>query len=381
MKQPTRVLIIDDSPFICRLLANYLESAADVTVVGTANDGVTGLAQIRQLRPDVVTLDVEMPQMDGLATLEHIMHDMPVPVLMISGISRRSARLSLRAMELGAVDFTLKYTPQSDTNPETLRKEILAKVRAAAQVKVVRSVRPRSLGDSASGGAAMNGDPLPSRAQQPPLESYSQASRLPGGVLVIGASTGGPVAVRELLSQLPIHFPAAIILVQHMPATFTNVLATQLNNSVALNVREAQMGDRLRPGQVLIAPGDYHLLVRPDSRVYLNQADKIMGHRPSINVTMQSVAQAFGHRTRGVLLTGMGEDGVLGLVAIRSKGGQSYAQNAETCVVDGMPQRARELGLADFVGTPAQIAQRLREEMAVDNEWQMAAEMLSVPLI
>lgn len=374
--QSIRVLIIDDSPFVCRLLASYLESAPDVTVVGMAHDGITGLAQIRQLRPNVVTLDVEMPKMDGLATLEHIMHDMPVPVVMISGISRLSARLSLRALELGAVDFTLKYTPQTNTNPEKLRQEILAKVRIAAQVKVVRSIRPRSLNEAAQGGAF-----APSRVQQPPLESYSQAVQLPGGVLVIGASTGGPVAVRELLSQLPVHFPAAIIVVQHMPATFTSVLATQLNQNVALNVREAQMGDYLRPGQVLVAPGDYHLLVRSDSRVYLTQADKIMGHRPSINVTMQSVAQAFGHRARGVLLTGMGEDGALGLVAIRSKGGQTYAQDSETCVVDGMPQRARQLGVVDYVGTPTQLAQRLREEMAVDSEWQMTAEMLSVPFI
>lgn len=379
MRRPIRVLIIDDSPFVCRLLTSFLESAPNIHVVGMAHNGVSGLAQIRQLRPDVVTLDLEMPEMDGLATLEHIMHDMPVPVLMVSGISRRSAQMSLKALELGAVDFTLKYTPQSDTNPEMLRQEILAKVRAAAAVKVVRSVRSRSLGEPAA-KEQLAGN-VASRRAQPPLESYNQATGLPEGVLVIGASTGGPVAVRELLSQLPLNFPAAIILVQHMPATFTSALATQLNQNVALNVREAQVGDRLRPGQVLVAPGDYHLLVRPDSRIYLNQADKIMGHRPSIDVTMQSVAQVFGHRTRGVVLTGMGEDGALGLVAIRSKGGHTYAQDAETCVVDGMPQRARQLGVVDFVGTPAQIAQRLREEMMVSHEWQMASEMISVPVI
>jgi two-component system chemotaxis response regulator CheB len=178
-------------------------------------------------------------------------------------------------------------------------------------------------------------------------------------VVVIGASTGGPTALRELLGDLPAAFPAAIIVVQHMPETFTAVLAAQLDRAVALSVREAQDGDRLEASQVLIAPGDYHLLLRPDSSVQLTKGPTVGGHRPSVDVTMQSVAHVYGARTLGVVLTGMGADGAMGLLAIHAKRGLTFAQDAESCVVDGMPQRARETGIVDYVDTPVQIARRL----------------------
>jgi two-component system chemotaxis response regulator CheB len=168
------------------------------------------------------------------------------------------------------------------------------------------------------------------------------------------------VALRELLGNLSPNFPAAVIIVQHMPATFTGVLAAQLDRQVPFKVKEAQAGDRLQPGLALVAPGDYHLLLRPDSRVELNQGPEIGGHRPSIDVTMQSVAQLYGARTKGVVLTGMGNDGSLGLAAIHAKGGKTFAQDADSCVVDGMPQRAIEKGVVDHVAPPTNIAQLLR---------------------
>ena len=183
---------------------------------------------------------------------------------------------------------------------------------------------------------------------------------LPGGVVVIGDSTGGPVALRELMSNLPGDFPAAIIIIQHMPAAFTKVLAAQLDRQVPFRVKEAETGDRLRPGFALVAPGDHHLLLGSDSRVELNQGPEIAGNRPSVNVTMQSVVQLYGARTKGVLLTGMGDDGSLGLVSIHAKGGKTYVQDAESCVVNGMPQRAIEMGVVDHVGPPAMIARYLR---------------------
>jgi len=352
-----RVLVVDDSPFVCRLLTSHLQSSSEFEVVGTALNGARAVDLVAELNPDVVTMDLEMPEMDGLEALQRIMHDHPTPVVMISGVSHRAAKITLQALEAGAVDFVLKYTPGVDTNPDALRLEILSKVRAAAKIKVVRSLRPYKEGMGWKKTAVIkppsNGD-VKTAVRPERIIPY-----LPGGVVVIGASTGGPVAVRELLAELPSDFPAAIIVVQHIPASFTPVLAAQLDRRVAIKVKEAEAGDKLKAGQVLIAPGDFHLLVRPDSRIQLNQGPKIKGHRPSIDVTMQSVAQIYGSRTRGVVLTGMGDDGSLGLVAIHAKGGKTFAQDADSCVINGMPQRARERGVVDVVADPPRIADML----------------------
>lgn len=357
-----KVLVADESPIVCRVLTSYLQAADDIDVVGAASDGASCLAQLHKLRPDVITLGLEMTPMDGLETLAQIMHNMPTPVVMITGASRRAARLSIEALNAGAVDFVLKYSPSAHMTPDGLRQEIVAKVRAAAQVKVVRSVRSRLEAETA--------DMPISEPAQFESEAFDFEEQLPGGVVVIGASTGGPVAVRELLDQLPSNFGAAVLIVQHMPATFTGVLAAQLNHQVPMTVREAQEGDCLQAGQALVVPGDYHLLVQPDASVILNQAPKIMGHRPSIDVTMQSVAHVIGRHSTGVVLTGMGEDGTLGLVAIQSKGGKTYAQDSSSAVVDGMPQQARQRGVVDIVGTPAEIGRKLRLEIG---DWRLAA--------
>jgi two-component system chemotaxis response regulator CheB len=347
MNAPIRAVIADDSPFICRLLSTYLQSSPDVQVVGTALNGLRAVELIKELRPDVVTLDLEMPEMDGLGALEQIMYDCPTPVVMVSGVSRQAARVTLQALDLGAVDFILKYTPGVDIDPEVLRQDIIAKVRAAARIKVIRSLRS---------APTVHPEVLPVVT---PLPLVSPSVWQPGSVVVIGASTGGPVALRELLMQLPKDFPAAIVIVQHMPPAFTSVLAAQLNRQVALKVKEAAPGDLLQPGLVLVAPGDFHLLVRADGRVELNQGAEIGGHRPSVDVTMQSISQIYGARVKGVLLTGMGGDGALGMVAIHSKGGQTFAQDAESCVINGMPQRAIDKGAVDTIAPPARIAQLL----------------------
>ncbi len=360
-----RVLVVDDSPFICHLLTSYLRSSPEFEVVGTALDGAEAVALTSELSPDVVTMDLNMPQMDGLEALQRIMYDHPTPVVMISGVSSKAARTTLEAVEMGAVDFVLKYTPDADTNPNALRLDIISKVRAAAGIKVVRSLRPYAA-DSPRRKVKIKA----AAVHRSPILPY-----LPGGVIVIGASTGGPVAVRELLAELPADIGAAIIVVQHIPASFTPVLAAQLDRRIALSVKEARTGDKLKAGQVLIAPGNFHLLIRPNSRIRLNQGQKIKGHRPSIDVTMQSVAQVYGAQTRGVVLTGMGDDGSLGLVAIRAKGGKTFAQNRDSCVINGMPQRARERGVVDFVADPPTIARILMNtKLGVgNNEWESAA--------
>jgi two-component system chemotaxis response regulator CheB len=343
MSEAIRVLVVDDSPFVCRLLSSHLQSSPGIEVAGTAMNGPEALKLARELRPGVVTLDVEMPGMSGIEVLQRLMHECPLPVILVTGGSRKAADLTLKALRLGALDYVFKYTPGVNTNPEVLRREIVSKVRTAARVKVLRACQERRAFDA--GG--IPDVPAPTRPEARPER--------PAEIIVIGASTGGPSALGELLEQLPEDFPAAILVVQHMPATFTGVLAAQLARKVRLRVKESEAGERLAPGLVLVARGDYHLLVGPDGRVTLLQGPKVCGYRPSIDVTMQSAAQVFGRRTRGVVLTGMGEDGVQGLVAIRHKGGRTYVQDASSCVVNGMPQRAVERGVVDHVARPAQI--------------------------
>jgi two-component system chemotaxis response regulator CheB len=356
MKAPVRVVVVDDSPFVCQLVARFLRSDAEIEVVGEAHGGAEGLALVKELKPDAVTLDLDMPVMNGLETLERIMCDCPTPVIVISGVSRRAAAWTLEALEAGAVDFVLKFSPEAVVDPDELQRDIVAKVRTGARVRVVRSLRNRD-GRAASAPRRATA-PSVARVEPPPV------SRLlvPGGVVVIGASTGGPLALRGLLGGLPATFSAAILVVQHMPAMFTSVLAAQLDRHVALPVREARDGDELLPGHVLIAPGNFHLLVDGESRARLNDGPEIGGHRPAVDVTMQSVAQLYGSRTTGVVLTGMGQDGCVGLATGRSKGGRTFAQDAASSVVYGMPQRAFEAGVVDFVGTPAEIAAMLLAE-------------------
>ena len=367
MTKPIRVVVADDSPFVCRLLTNYLHSSPDFQVVATALNGLRAVQLVKELRPDVVTLDIEMPQMNGLEALEIIMAEMPTPIIMVSGVSREAAATTLTALNMGAVDFILKYNPDEPIDPEALRQEIIDKTRSASRIKVIRSLKragqvvqkvpavSREIHGSTSLAGAMTAAPQPTAAVKPP-------PYLPGGVIVVGASTGGPVALRELLTHLPVGFGAAIVVVQHIPASFTGVLAAQLNRRVMLRVKEATHGDYLEPGLILVAPGDHHLLIRPDGRVAINQGPLINGHRPSIDVTMQSAAQIYGSRTTGVILTGMGSDGAQGMVAIHAKGGRTYAQSGETCVVNGMPQRTIEKGVVKRIASPAEIGRLLTSD-------------------
>lgn len=359
MGEPLRVVIADDSSFVCRLLNSYLNAVPGIEVAGTALNGARAVDLVRELAPDVATLDLDMPVMDGLEALDLIMHETPTPVVMISGVSGKAADRTLKALNLGAVDFVLKYSPGADVDPQTLQAEIIAKVRAAARVRVVRSVRRR-----AGRGPWPVPAPAPREGQRPEAAARLRPGTqlLAGGVVVVGASTGGPVALKELLSALPADLPAAVLVVQHMPPSFTRVLAAQLDRQVPLAVREAAEGDRLQAGTALVAPGGYHLLLSPDSRVRLQRGPEICGHRPSIDVTMQAVAQLYGSRTRGVVLTGMGSDGADGLVAVRARGGKTFAQDPATCVVSGMPQRAMDRKVVDCVASPREIAHLLSLE-------------------
>jgi two-component system chemotaxis response regulator CheB len=367
-------VVVDDSPFVCRLLAKQLDSTSDLSVTGMAFDGASGLELIRAVRPDVVTLDLDMPGMNGLEALDRLMEESPTPVVVLTGVSRRAAAVTKEAMKRGAVDFIFKFIPGPGLDPETLRREIIAKVRAAAHVRVVRTLRGGPDGVRPAALAAIAG----------PTEESSTQVGFAAGVVVIGASTGGPVALRELLCSLPESWSVPIVVVQHMLEAFTGVLAEHLNNLVLRTVKEAEDGERLMPGTVLVAPGGFHVVFRPDGRVALNRGPEIAGHRPSIDVSMQSAAQVYGQRASGVLLTGMGEDGASGLVAIHARGGRTFAQDVASCVVDGMPRRAIERGVVDSVAPPAEIARLLAlgpEVNAQPGETNHASHRKTHPLL
>lgn len=362
MSSKIRVIIADDSSFICSLLTSYLQSDPEIEVVGVAKNGKEAVEKVKELRPDVITLDLEMPIMSGLEAIDKIMTETPIPTIVITGVSKQEANTTLEAINLGAVDFIFKYVPGLNLNPKELFREIILKVKAAARTKLIRSLRNK-LKDANSLTKNNSSSKSTLLKVEPSSKQFLSESYLPGGVVVIGASTGGPIAIRELLAELPDTFPSAILVVQHIPVSFTKVLAAQLNQQVPMEVKEAQEGDKLKASQVLVAPGGSHMIITPDSQIKLTSGIEIESHIPSIDVTMQAVAQVYGRLTKGVLLTGMGKDGSQGLLTIHSKGGTTFAQSAETCVVNGMPQSAIELKVVDHIASPKDIAALLVKQL------------------
>ena len=357
MRSRIRVLIADDSKFVCRLLSSYFQASPKFEVVGTVLNGRRALALVKERRPDVVTMDLEMPEVDGLEAVSRIVRECPTPVVVISGVSGKAATMTLQALERGAVDFVLKYTPGTNTHPDALRQEILAKVQAAASIRVIRSLESRAGSTTSPADKIAVISTPPVRPQSPREDGRPLFS----DVVVLGASTGGPLALRELVGKMPADYPGAVVIVQHMPSTFTGVLAAQLNRYAELTVKEAVDGDVLERGTVLVAPGGLHMLLGAGRRVVLKRGPNVGGHCPSIDVTMQSAAHLYGMRVKGVLLTGMGDDGKMGMTAIQAAGGVTYAQDFDSCVVAGMPQRAVESGVVDHVAPPAGIAELLLE--------------------
>lgn len=361
MNKLTRVVLADDSPFVCSMLKNYLQSTTEFDVLGIAYNGLEALDLVKELRPDVVTLDLEMPKMNGLEVIEHVMHECPTPIVVISGISRNASKITLKALELGAVDFVLKYTPGIEINPAYLQADIVSKVKGASNIRVIRSLKSQENFNSNSDTKLYPFFDYRAKKKFPPSTHFpfSHDNMIDAGVLVIGASTGGPVALKELINNLPSNYPQAIVVVQHMNSSFTRVLASQLNKNTNFRVKEAEDGDVLMQGLIIIAPGDYHLIIGSDLRVKLTKGPKVKGHRPCIDVTMQSVSQVHGSKTKGVVLTGMGDDGSMGLLAIKSKWGTTYVQDPADCVVDSMPNSAIKKGVVDFVEPCSKIASLL----------------------
>jgi two-component system, chemotaxis family, protein-glutamate methylesterase/glutaminase len=352
----TRVVVADDSPFICRLLTHYLESDPSIKVVTIVQNGKDALKAVRELKPDVLTLDLNMPVLNGFGALKKIMVEYPTSVILISGVSKKAAHMTRYGLELGAVDYILKYIPGKAIPPDCLRSEIIAKVKAAAMVKAIipnPSVYPDPVNKPITDKKlAVLG---------PDTARVSAANRELSHLIVIGASTGGPLAIKELLLFLSSDFFFPIVIVQHMPDRFTAILANQLNQQFPFCVREASQGEYLAPGVILVAPGNRHLLICPDRSINLTMKPAVNGYRPSIDVTMESAARVYGLHVTGILLSGMGTDGAKGLAAIKQNYGATYAQSKETCAIDVMPYTAIKKGVVQQVGSPADIARWLNE--------------------
>ena len=342
------VAIADDSPFTCKLLASYVEDGGECRVVGMAHDTQSTLELIRRETPDVLTLDLQMPGGDGLDLLRQLASEPPVSVVVISGVTRLAAATTLKALELGAVDFILKYTPTAPVSRASLRREIISKVKAAAAAHPARRSAPTAAST-----------PVPAPMPPPRTAARLNASPDTPGVVVIGASTGGPTAIRELLNQLAADFSTPCVIVQHLPAAFTAPFAAQLGRHARLKVKVAATGDHLEAGVALVAPGSMHLVIRPNGRISLQTPSEKDFYRPSIDLAMASAADAFGASAVGIVLTGIGNDGSEGMKRIRDAGGECYVQEIGSCIVPSMPERALQRAGADLVATPERLGQAL----------------------
>lgn len=340
-----RVLVVDDSAVVRRMISDALALDPEIQVVGTACDPYVARDMILEHEPDVLTLDIEMPRMDGLTFLKILQEHRPMPVVIVSSLTQAGSKIALRAMELGAVDVVAKQS--SAWNIGSLRDQLAHRIKGAARARLALL--------------------KPSTTASSPAESSAGIQFSPRQLLVIGASTGGTEAVKNVLTRLPAELPG-ICIVQHIPPVFSKTFAERLNECCALEVREAAHGDEVRPGTALIAPGDYHMVVEWDLncyRVRLRQDPPIHFTRPAVDMLFNSAAQSAGRNVVGVLLTGMGRDGAQGMQQLKSAGGINLAQNEATCVVYGMPRAAVELGVVDRVlpldHMPHAILHALRE--------------------
>ena len=343
-----KVLVIDDSAIVRKLLTEAISAEPDLTVVGTAPDPYVARDKILALKPDVLTLDIEMPRMDGLTFLKKVMHFHPMPVIIISSLGQSSCQIALDALRLGAVDVLAK--PSGPYSVGELRKSLAEKIRAAA---VARVARPAT---------AVATAPRPPEVHEHLLTGPVNSSL----IIAIGSSTGGTEAVKEILTKLPATTPG-IVIAQHIPPVFSRAFANRLNEICAMEVKEAVDGDILTAGRALVAPGNFHLLVRKTAegyRVQVKDGPQVCYQRPSADVMFSSIAEAAGKDVIGVILTGMGTDGAQGMLKMKRAGAKTIAQDEASCVVFGMPKEAIRLGAVDKVIPLTHIAAAILSEIA-----------------
>jgi two-component system chemotaxis response regulator CheB len=344
---PIRVLVVDDSAFMRTALTRMIQSDPELTVVGSAQTGLEGLEKITSLQPDVVTLDVEMPGLNGLETLKRIMQEAPRPVIMVSSLTQQGAEITLEALALGAFDYLSKQLSYASLDIIKIQNDLIAKVKAAAET------------------ARRQSRPLASPSKQIPVVNPRGAFQVIPAVIALGTSTGGPKALQEILPMLPADLPVGILVVQHMPPGFTGPFARRLDNLCKISVREASQGDVLAPGVVYIAPAGQHMtLLRHGSSkvtIHLSTHPENSLHIPSVDVMMLSVVEVFGPLSMGVIMTGMGADGVLGMKAILSAGGVTIGQDEPSCTVYGMPRSCAEAGVLQSVVSLGRIPQQIMQ--------------------
>ncbi|HOF33571.1 MAG TPA: chemotaxis response regulator protein-glutamate methylesterase [Spirochaetota bacterium] len=340
-KPKIKVLVVDDSALVRRIITDALERDPEITVVGNANNGKTAVFKSFTLDPDVITMDIEMPIMNGLEALREIIRVNPKPVIMMSVLTQYGAEVTFKALEYGAVDFVPKPSSVLSMSPEELSAQLIAKVKAVA--KSVIRIRPSRFENEKE-----SSDNKDSFKYEAPLKMDSLSKGGKSGKLVgIGASTGGPSALMKVFSSFPDNFPAPVLVVQHMPEGFTKAFAERLNSSSSLEVKEAEDMDKVLPGCGYIAPGHSHIILEKragEFLIRLSKSEKVSGHRPSIDVMLSSIAENYTSELIGVIMTGMGRDGAEGISKIRQKGGYTVAQDEETSVVYGMNRVAVELG-------------------------------------
>ena len=334
-EKKTRVLIVDDSAYMRKVLEELIRTDPKLEVVGQAKDGREAITMAQSLQPDVLTMDINMPRMDGLEATQHIMTQNPRPILIVSSESRQGAASTLRALELGAIDFVTKPSSGIDLDMKNVRDELLSKIKMAAKVRVVRTA---ALHDHS---VAVEQKP------QPTKEVGNSEARLP--LVMIAASTGGPATMMRLMPRFPKDFPAAVVLVQHMPATFTSQLSLQLTEVASIRVKEAEANEALLPGTFYVCPGSHHLRISLAGRIKLDDGPRISGYRPCADVAFESAAAYGGANVVGVVLTGMGNDGARGIQALKAARGCVLAQDEASSVIFGMPAEAIRTGAVDQV--------------------------------
>ncbi|VVO20527.1 protein-glutamate methylesterase/protein-glutamine glutaminase [Pseudomonas fluorescens] len=374
-----KVLVVDDSGFFRRRVSEILAADPNIQVVGTATNGKEAIDQALALKPDVITMDYEMPMMDGITAVRHIMQRCPTPVLMFSSLTHEGARVTLDALDAGAVDFLPKNFEDISRNPEKVKQLLCEKIlsisrsnrrvsaySAPAPVPVAAPVPTPAPSSVSNYGSSAPARPVPAPAPIParthaPASSSPAPRRKAYKLVAIGTSTGGPVALQRVLTLLPANFPAPIVLIQHMPAAFTKAFAERLDKLCRIHVKEAEDGDILRPGLALLAPGGKQMMIDGRGAVKILPGDERLNYRPCVDITFGSAARSYGDKVLAVVLTGMGADGREGARLLKQSGSSIWAQDEASCVIYGMPMAIVKAELADAVYGLDEIGRHLVE--------------------
>ncbi|QXH34397.1 protein-glutamate methylesterase/protein-glutamine glutaminase [Pseudomonas muyukensis] len=369
-----KVLVVDDSGFFRRRVSEILSADPTIQVVGTATNGKEAIDQAQALKPDVITMDYEMPMMDGITAVRHIMQRCPTPVLMFSSLTHEGARVTLDALDAGAVDYLPKNFEDISRNPEKVKQMLCEKVhtisrsnrRFSAYAAPAPAAAPAAASSHAPASSLASSAPARTAAASAraaaPAGAHSPApKRKPYKLVAIGTSTGGPVALQRVLTQLPASFPAPIVLIQHMPAAFTKAFAERLDKLCKISVKEAEDGDVLRPGLALLAPGGKQMMVDGRGTVKILPGDERLNYKPCVDITFGSAAKSYGDKVLSVVLTGMGADGREGARLLKQGGSTVWAQDEASCVIYGMPMAIVKANLADAVYSLDEIGKHLVE--------------------